>query len=282
MLKKIMRSLPFLGAFLVFSVPAVAAAAPFGLPSSIIPEQCQNCAVAWKCVLATFDNVIAFALAFAFILATLLFAYAGFTWVLSPTSPSNIAKGKKILWNTVIGLIITMAAWLIVNTVLSVFTYYTVDSATNMLTGTDAGDWCLPDAKGDTGAIPDSDKQFTYQANIILQKNHASYGLNQLLTCMVQKVPGNVGQISSISDSAIVLGTYSWANCRAGKCAHAANSCHYGGTKCGNASYAVDFGDEQNKEALMAAAKTCGASKIIDEGDHIHVSVGKAFGCGCD
>lgn len=152
-MRTLLRGLPFLAAFLFFTLPAVASAAPFGLPDSIIPKQCQDCAAAWRCVLATFDNLIAFALAFSFIVATLLITYAGFLWVLSPSSPSNIAQGKKILGGTVIGLVVTFGAWLIVNTLLGVLTNLTVGSATGVLTTQGADNWCIKTKAVDVGTL---------------------------------------------------------------------------------------------------------------------------------
>ena len=274
-------------ALFLFSVPTVAFAAPFGLPDTIVPTECQNCpnGAAWGCVLQTFDNIIAFALAFALVLATIFFAYAGFLYVLSPASPENIKKGHKILKNTLIGLVVTFSAWLIVNTLLSTLTKYTVDSATSIFSQ-GATELCLPGANtSNTTTVWDNtppDNEFTYQAGIIAQKSHISVPLAQLLDCMAKQVPGKVGQISSISDTAIITGTATWASCRAGSCAHGVNSCHYGGKTCGDKSYAVDFGDEQYAPALTIAANNCGATYVGYEGDHLHVSIGQAQGCGCN
>lgn len=152
-MKTVLRGLPFLVAAFFFAMPMVALAAPFGLPDSIIPKQCQDCAAAWRCMLATFDNLIAFALAFSFIVATLLITYAGFLWVMSPSSPSNIQKGKKILWNSVLGIVVVFGAWLIVNTVLGVLTNLTVDSATSVLTTDGSQDWCIKTKAVEFGGI---------------------------------------------------------------------------------------------------------------------------------
>lgn len=120
---------------------------------------------------------------------------------------------------------------------------------------------------------------FTYQSGISAQIGTASGALNNIISCMAKEVSG---QISSISDSKIVSGHATWAQCRvAGQslCAHHAGSCHYGGT-CGDESYAVDI--VGNNANIIAAAHTCNASFVLNEGSHVHVSVGAAQGCGCD
>lgn len=125
------------------------------------------------------------------------------------------------------------------------------------------------------------DGQFSYDPGIQNQLADASSQLTQFLDCMAQKAPGNVGRISSISDSAGVQ----TCSLNYGKppCAHASNSCHYGGQNCKGKSYAVDFGDEQNYQALKTAAQQCNSQAyVLDEGNHVHISIGAANNCGCN
>lgn len=169
------HSAAFFAAFVILAVPSIALAAPFGLPNSIIPPECQACPAAWGCLLKTFDNIVAFALAFAIVIATILFAYAGFLWVLSPASSENIKKGKSILWHTVIGLVITFGAWLIVNTVLSTLTKYTVDSATSVFGG-GTQTMCLPGANprevtGTTATKEEAVRQQLLAGGVIVNKS---------------------------------------------------------------------------------------------------------------
>jgi len=133
-------------------------------------------------------------------------------------------------------------------------------------------------------ADPTADGQFSYQSGIQAQRQHASPALEALLSCMEQIVPGNVGEISSISDGRIVSGQYSFAYCRSrgnsgaseGRCAHTINSRHYGGDGSrGDRSWAVDFGDQWNNTILCAAANQCGniADCGIHGGNHTHISI---------
>lgn len=51
-------------------------------------------------------------------LAAVAFAYAGFLYLTAGPNPGNVGKAKKIFLNVLWGLIIALAAWLIVNTLL--------------------------------------------------------------------------------------------------------------------------------------------------------------------
>jgi hypothetical protein len=118
---------------------------------------------------------------------------------------------------------------------------------------------------------------WSFDSGIEKQTGDASDSLNGLLSCMKQKLPAGVGRISSISDSNYI-GTPS--SCYSSgsicknlnpPCVHSCTSCHYGRNKSDNKSYAVDFGDEENKTAIITAVTECGG-KTLDEGNHVHVS----------
>ena len=135
--------------FVILVAPLGASAAETGFFGPLIPEIC-NCpeGAAWGCVLGVINNTINLALSLGVIFAVLLFTYAGALFVLNPINAENRSKGKKVMLNTVVGLVIALGAWLIVNTILTVLTNYTVESATSIL-GT--GQNCLPNAPGSSG-----------------------------------------------------------------------------------------------------------------------------------
>lgn len=131
-----------------------------------------------------------------------------------------------------------------------------------------------------TPLVPPSDN-WLFQETIKEQVNDASPELRMFINCIRKKVPANVGIISSISDSKN-RGHLDRCNksdcCKPGTgcanpCAHACQSCHYGGGSSTNMSYAVDFGDEENVWTLIKAGKECGSKYEKNEGDHIHMSV---------
>jgi len=118
---------------------------------------------------------------------------------------------------------------------------------------------------------------WSFDPGIEKQTGDASASLNSLLACMKQKLPAGAGRISSISDSNYIGSPsscyFSGDACKSlnPPCVHSCTSCHYGRGKDDNKSYAVDFGDEENKALIVTAATECGG-KPLDEGNHIHVS----------
>ena len=111
------------------------------------------------------------------------------------------------------------------------------------------------DSDDDDSDMP-PDNKLEYQPGIKSQLPHASPKLNTLLGCMANKMPGNIGEVSS------------------------RHSAHYGGTKCIGKSYAVDFGDEKNFAEIRDAAYACNPiANVVHEGDHVHISVIKNTGC---
>ena len=282
---------------------AHASAIPFFGP--IIPQGDNQsvCPAGWGMVLVVINNIISFSITIAIVfVAPIMIGYAGFLMVVNPTSSGDIQKAKKVLWNTIIGLVISLAGWMIVAAIMAVL--YNPTQANGLkawadIIGSHNAPACLPQKgalPGDTlnqavttpGLIPGAVQgKFTFDPGIDAQVITESGALNSLLSCMVAKVPAGVGRISSISDSVIANGSKTFAQCAAGGtaagCAHEVKSCHYGGRSCIGSSYAVDFGDQQNKQALSAAAMACNSGAFInDEGGHIHISVGMLSNCECN
>ena len=52
------------------------------------------------------------------ILGTLFFVLGGFYIILGAANPGMVSTGKGIMWNTVIGIVIVLTAWLITNTLI--------------------------------------------------------------------------------------------------------------------------------------------------------------------
>jgi len=128
-----------------------------------------------------------------------------------------------------------------------------------------------------TAATASAWDDWSYDPGIGRQKGDAAPALQNLLLCMRSKIANPaVGRISSISDSRYIgnLGVCSNSQCGGNGCQHSCRSCHYGGGTGLGKSLAVDFGDQENKAAIMQAARDCGVqdSRIIDEGNHVHVS----------
>lgn len=63
--------------------------------------------------------MLTFIIKFSTVLAGIAFAWAGFLMITAAGNMSQIQKGKGIFSNVLIGFIIMLAAWLIIDTILS-------------------------------------------------------------------------------------------------------------------------------------------------------------------
>lgn len=103
-------------------------------PSHIAPD--------WGCVLQTFQIVMNDFVVIATFLIVLYIAYAGFMMILSPTNPEMRSRGRKRIFNAIIGLAIVLGAFLIVNSVMGVF-YNGVFGSWNSILGSNGNDNCI-------------------------------------------------------------------------------------------------------------------------------------------
>jgi len=210
-------------------------------------------------------------------LAVVSIAYGGFMYLIGKTD-----QGKEIISSALLGLLLLFGSWLILYTINPDLAQLKCEIAPITPSGSGGQPSATPSTPSPSGQ---PDGKFDFDPDIQAQTSDASPALQTFLDCMSKKVPGNVGRISSISDSKIAAGTCSFYTCSSnpGGCSHACNSCHYGGKNCKGKSYAVDFGDEQNAQALAKAAKECNSNAYtLNEGNHLHVSIGAAYGCGCN
>lgn len=108
-------------------LPQFAYAAEAHFFGPLIPDEC-NCegqvnpaggtittAPGWGCVLQVVQNGINLAISLGVIIATLFFAYAGFVWMTSGGNPGKIEQGRTMILNVIIGLVVLLSAWLIVD-----------------------------------------------------------------------------------------------------------------------------------------------------------------------
>lgn len=74
----------------------------------------------YKHLIALANNIIDFLIRASVVIALLLFTYAGFLLVFSGGDVGARSKAMAIFWNVVKGLVIALAAWLIIETILNV------------------------------------------------------------------------------------------------------------------------------------------------------------------
>jgi len=154
-----------LGFFVV--PPTALAAIPFFGP--IIPDAQQLCPGSWYLVMVVINNIISFAITFVIVFITpVMIAYSGFLMVANPFNPGAKEEAKKMLTNTVVGIVISLASWMIVDALMAVLYNPSTVGATwsELVTGGTGANACLKTAAslenlnqtklGLSGSTPDS------------------------------------------------------------------------------------------------------------------------------
>jgi hypothetical protein len=155
-MKPVKALIPLLvfGVILLAPVAAEAATANFFGPV-ISPEcQCPGQAPGWGCVLQTIQNVVNLAISLGVIFAVIIIAWSGWLFMTSSLNAENRTKARTILMHAVIGLLIALSSWIIVDFVMK--TLYNGDSdfgPWNTILVGEAGESCLqianpPDLSG--------------------------------------------------------------------------------------------------------------------------------------
>ena len=105
-----------------FAIPALASAA--GLPGQIVPTSCNGKGGCQSiCDIATIaQNILTTGIYLAVFLCAVLFAWAGLKMLTSVANPGERSKAKGIFINVAVGLVIILAGWLIVDTLMRTLT----------------------------------------------------------------------------------------------------------------------------------------------------------------
>lgn len=113
------RATRFVQAFL-YAVAGMFLIAPFLVfgqsDVSLVPckgIECQACHA-----ITLVQNILNFIVMIAGGVAVLLFSYAGFLMLTAAGNTGKIEKGKDVFWNVVIGMVIILAGWLIIDTIM--------------------------------------------------------------------------------------------------------------------------------------------------------------------
>lgn len=86
---------------------------------SLVPVQCQSPETCGTCeFVELINNVIRFLITFATIAATLMLIYGGFQLVISGGNTAAKQAAKSIIVNVLIGFVLVLAAFLVINTIL--------------------------------------------------------------------------------------------------------------------------------------------------------------------
>lgn len=108
---------------LSFGVPFLALGAPFlaaaqAFPSRIVPCSGVDCTMCDLAVMA--QNIINTGILLAVFLSGVLFAYAGWLY-LTTVVEDKVSTARSIFTNVLIGLVIILAAWLVVDVIMKTF-----------------------------------------------------------------------------------------------------------------------------------------------------------------
>ena len=127
------RRLATLSAIIIVSIVPVLAAAqtpPAGSDGSSKIVSCNGSDCNLESFATLVQNLLNFGIFFASIIASILFAYAGWLYLSNAmTGPQSITQAKSIFKNVAVGYLLILGAWLIVDTLLG------------SLLGTDFGSW---------------------------------------------------------------------------------------------------------------------------------------------
>lgn len=106
---------------LVLPLSALAADLPLlTLGWSIIPEACRTCACGFAGVMGTVQNVMNAGISVGIVIAVGIMAWAGLLYITTPANPEARGQANKMLMNAVVGFLIIISAWLIVDFVMKV------------------------------------------------------------------------------------------------------------------------------------------------------------------
>ena len=108
---------------MVLFTPALASAqlSPTNPAFQVVPD-CGLGELCGYCDLITLSvNIIQFLVYFSVFVAVVMIIYAGFLLLVGGSKEGERTKAKKVLYAAVIGLLITLTAWLIINLIMTVF-----------------------------------------------------------------------------------------------------------------------------------------------------------------
>lgn len=219
--------------------------------------------------------------------AVLFVIYGGFVLLTAGGSQERVKSGRKILFNTVIGLAITYGAFVIVGTVLGALSknaggFFYFDRGRIIIE-------CKVPPPPEIVRNRDLCSNFDLLAGYYNTPRHfqESQALKELKSC-VQNELTKAGKWALVDASQIYtwerdnnpICNYTRGDSICGSCAHTYYSCHYGGVRGTNGAEAVDYnarddsraGEEQLFKELEKLKSTCNFGAMLFENDHTHIN----------
>ena len=103
-----------------FFGPVISSACNCNFPVSGNGITTPTSAPAWGCILSTLQNLLSLAVSLATVIIVLFIMLAGFTYMTSGGNPEKRQLANKRIMNAVLGLLITLGAYLLVDSVMKV------------------------------------------------------------------------------------------------------------------------------------------------------------------
>jgi hypothetical protein len=207
------------GTLALLAVPAAAFAATTDFFGPIIPKTgvciCDGSttggvasAMDWGCVIIVIQNVTNFMVSMGVLLVVLAIAWAGFTLIVSGSKPEGRTRAKNLFLNSVIGLVLVLGAWLIVDTIMKTL-YNSTESGTgasvsfgpwNTILARNADAYCLKPNKYPgqltTGTVSPGGIDAVVGGILNAGTTNSSGG-----SCTVPKNPSNPCSVQSLSNT---------------------------------------------------------------------------------
>ncbi|MEK7510892.1 MAG: pilin [Patescibacteria group bacterium] len=270
-----------LTAFTLATPVAFAAESTFFGP--IVPTQCETCPCGFAGVLEIMRHLMNFAVSFGVIVLTIMLAWGGFMYILSAANPESRSQANKVLTGAVIGMVLILSSWLIVDFVMR--TLYSGPDGTQGKYGpwnsilAESADWCI--VAGDTKPlftlIPFSEGPSTSPTNPAPNPNQpggvvGSAGCpscvsltQQGLTCKSSNSctidPGVAPKLAALKNS--FSGTWTITEAYPPTVTHS-NQCHRNGT-CVDAGFRGNtVYNASNVTAFANAAKGAGLRPVFE------------------
>lgn len=239
------------------------------------------------------NRIIIWLFGFVFVVFAVLMVVAGFGLVTSGGNQSALDAAKSKFQNALIGIIIMMAAWLIVDTLLRAILAGGTGQILNY------GPWsevqcfvqtvpseapAAPTTPTTPTTPPPTTAQCQDDAALMTQYGGSPVGveapgLQNLISCYLADPAVSAitdrGQLYTV-DRSHPRCSLTNGNTVCGPCSHSANSAHYGRGS-GQGARAVDFNASGGSEsalynAIRARQSACGGT-LLFEGDHTHITM---------
>jgi len=259
---------------------------------------CNSCSV-----VSLANNLLKWLIGVLFVIFAIMVAASGFGLVTSGGNEAAKTAAKSRIFNAIIGIILVLAAWLLVDTVMrGMLTggagkiegkfWYTIECDQQSATE----DVPSPQIKMPTDAAGAPVSNCSNSADLIAKFNGSPVGVNDPLLGKDQSSPPTTLIGCYLADPAILSLTdtsklfthdLSHPECAntngipvCGPCSHGAKSCHYGRGS-GKGAQAVDFNSKSNtyadEKALYDLIKirhaSCGGTLGFED-NHTHISLG--------